>query len=90
MKQQQDDIRVNICCVGMPLSKGLFVGICLLAEVDLHLLCADNAKLYAQSALKLRPEHTLPKAIIAKVLSLSEDSQDWEKALSLASEVKLF
>lgn len=71
----------------MTLNRGLFHAICLMAEVNLQLLCPKLAEQLAQSASKLRPDCVFPKAVLVKALALTEDPDNWKKAVSLGSEV---
>lgn len=73
--------------IGITLNRGLFHAICLLAEANLQLLCPKLAKQHAQAASNLRPDSVFPKAILVKALALTDDVDNWKKAVGLASKV---
>lgn len=69
------------------MNRGLFHAIYLLAEANLQLLCPKLAEQHAQAANNLRPNSVFPKAVLVKALALTDDPDNWKKAVGLASQV---
>lgn len=50
-------------------------------------MCPKLAEQHAQAANNLRPDSVFPKAILVKALALTDDLDNWKKAVGLASQV---